>query len=124
MSPVLPSRIAPGWRTNSSHTERSLPSSRLAPSIWYAEVEAPHRKSAAKGVFAGEVGAVCCCACCCCGGVPDWPAGSEAIAIADAEPARNSRRVSGLADSSDELPEFSGEFSLSLRAMAVQPYSC
>ena len=40
--PSLPSAMAPGTWQNSSQMDGSRPSSSAAPSIWKAEVAAPH----------------------------------------------------------------------------------
>ncbi|CAM5603028.1 hypothetical protein STENM223S_02357 [Streptomyces tendae] len=48
MSPVSPPAVFPGVWLKVSQIEGVRPSSRTAPSIWYAEVAAPHRKAGGK----------------------------------------------------------------------------
>ena len=54
-SPVAPSATRPGSRQNVSQMDGPLPSSLLAPSIWNAEVAAPHTNpSGTRRVGAGR----------------------------------------------------------------------
>lgn len=48
MSPFSPPAVLPGVWLNVSQIEGVRPSSRTAPSIWYAEVAAPQRKAGGK----------------------------------------------------------------------------
>src|SRR4051794_19783231 len=48
MSPVSPLSIAPGTRQKVSQIDGVRPSTSIAPSIWYAEVATPQRKSAGR----------------------------------------------------------------------------